>query len=357
MARKAGETKMMLKNDSTKIHIGKSKIATQRSDPGIKRFRDEINSVKLRKIKSDSAKIDQHEDHGIIESTFEADEPITINADHDLKEEEEEEVEVEVEKEIEVEIEKKSLEISLQEQKKVVVVEEEEEIPNQIQEDGASTRLESFADLIMWRDTARSAFVFGVGAFAIISTSYTKHLNISCISLLSYLALLYLAVTFVFRSLKTRGNIDLDSKDEEYVVGEEEAVWLIKLVLPYVNGFLSKLRSLFSGDPATTIKLAVVLFVLARCGGSITIWKMTKLGFVGVFVVPKLSSAYSSQLNAYGTFWIGRFGDAWESCSHKKAVAFGIFSLVWNLSSVVARIWAVFLLFVAFKYYQQCNKA
>ncbi|XP_047940278.1 reticulon-like protein B21 isoform X2 [Salvia hispanica] len=257
-ARKAGETKMMLKNDTNKILIAKSKIATQRSDPGIKPIRDEIHSVKLRKIKSDSAKIDQHEDLRVIESTFEADEPITINADHGLKEEKEEEEEVKKEEEveeekeiaIEVEIEKKSLEISLQEQKEVV----EEEIPNQIQEDGASARLESLADLIMWRDTARSAFVFGVGAFAIISSSYTKDLNISCISLLSYLALLYLAVTFVVRSLKSRGNIDVDSKDEEYVVGEEEAVWVIKLVLPYVNGFLSKLRSLFSGDPATTIK-------------------------------------------------------------------------------------------------------
>lgn len=41
-----------------------------------------------------------------------------------------------------------------------------------------------------------------------------------------------------------------------------------------------------------------------------------------------------------GKFWIGRFRDAWDSCSHKKAVAVGIFTLVWNLSSVVARIWA-----------------
>ena len=41
-----------------------------------------------------------------------------------------------------------------------------------------------------------------------------------------------------------------------------------------------------------------------------------------------------------GVFWIRRFRDAWESCSHKKAVAFAIFTLVWNLSSIVARIWA-----------------
>lgn len=54
-----------------------------------------------------------------------------------------------------------------------------------------------------------------------------------------------------------RGNMD-NKDEEEYVVGEEEAVWLIKLVLPYLNEFLSKLRSLFSGDPATTMKVEEV---------------------------------------------------------------------------------------------------
>lgn len=39
-------------------------------------------------------------------------------------------------------------------------------------------------------------------------------------------------------------------------------------------------------------------------------------------------------------FWVRRFRDAWNSCSHKKALTVGIFMLVWNLSSIVARIWA-----------------
>ncbi|PIM97472.1 hypothetical protein CDL12_30057 [Handroanthus impetiginosus] len=205
----------------------------------------------------------------------------------------------------------------------------------------------------MWRDVSKSAFIFGIGSFSIISSSYAKDLNISFISVVSYLSLVYLAANFLLRSLITRGTIDVDDTKQDYVVGEEEAVWVVKLVLPYVNEFLLRLRGLFSGDPPTTLKLAVLLFILARCGGSITLCKMAKLGFFGVFTVPKVCSSYSSQLNAYGTFWIRRFGDAWESCSHKKAVGFGIFTLVWNMSSLVARIWAMFILFVAFKYYQQ----
>ncbi|XP_024030538.1 reticulon-like protein B21 [Morus notabilis] len=213
------------------------------------------------------------------------------------------------------------------------------------------SRLQSFVDLIMWKDISRSVFIFGIGTFTILSSSYTKDLNISFISVMSYLGLVYLAAIFLFTSIVYRGVIDIDYTS--YVLGEEEAIWLLKLVLPYLNEFLLKLKALFSGDPATTMKLAVLLFVLARCGSSITIWTMAKLGFFGVFTVPKVCSLYSRQITAYGKFWVRRFRDAWDSCSHKKAVTVAVFLLVWNLSSIVARIWAVFMLYVAFRYYQQ----
>ncbi|XP_031266364.1 reticulon-like protein B21 isoform X2 [Pistacia vera] len=207
-------------------------------------------------------------------------------------------------------------------------------------------------NLVMWRDVSKSAFIFGIGTFIIISSSYTTDLNISFISVVSYLGLVYLAVIFLYRSILCRGYINIED-DSSYVLGEQEAIWLLKLFLPYLNEFLLKLKALFSGDPSTTMKLAVLLFVLARCGNSITIWKTAKLGFFGVFIIPKVCSSYSTQLTAYGKFWIRRFRDAWDSCSHKKAVAGAVFTLVWNLSSIVARIWAVFVLFVAFRYYQQ----
>ncbi|KAE8689010.1 Reticulon-like protein B21 [Hibiscus syriacus] len=203
----------------------------------------------------------------------------------------------------------------------------------------------------MWRDVSKSALIFGIGTFITISSSYTQDLNISFITVISYVGLVYLAAIFLYRSIICRGIVDID--ESSCVVGEEEAIWVLKLVLPYLNEFLLKLRALFSGDPSTTMKLAVLLFVLARCGSSITIWKMAKLGFFGVFTVPKVCCSYSHQITAYGTFWIRRFRDAWASCTHKKAVAVAIFTLVWNLSSIVARIWAAFMLFVAFRYYQQ----
>ncbi|XP_016458750.1 uncharacterized protein LOC107782384 isoform X1 [Nicotiana tabacum] len=213
-------------------------------------------------------------------------------------------------------------------------------------------KLQSFVDLVMWRNVSKSTLIFGIGTFAIISSSYTQDLNISFIAVLSYLGLVYLAAIFLFRSLIHRRANDI-GESSEYVVGEEEAVWALKLILPFINEFLLKIRALFSGDPATTMKMAVLLFLLARYGSSITIWKLSKLGFFGVMVIPKICSSYSTQLTSYGTFLTRYVRDAWESCSHKKAVGFAIFTLVWNFSSIIARIWAVFMLYVGFRYYQQ----
>ncbi|MCL7021651.1 hypothetical protein MKW94_025785 [Papaver nudicaule] len=218
----------------------------------------------------------------------------------------------------------------------------------------SQNKLQNLVDLVMWRDVSKSVLVFGFGTFLIFSTSFTKDLNFSLISAISYMGLLYLATRFLYASIICRGAAYTEEESNEtLMVGEEEAIWLLRLILPYLNEFLVKLKSIFSGDPATTMKLAVLLFILARCGSSITIWKVAKLGFFGIFTVPKVCSSYSTQLTGYGKFWIRRFRDAWDSCSHKKAVALAGFTLVWNLSSVVARVWAVFMLVVAVRYYQQ----
>ncbi|XP_068499245.1 reticulon-like protein B21 isoform X1 [Phaseolus vulgaris] len=202
----------------------------------------------------------------------------------------------------------------------------------------SQNKLQSLVDLIMWKDISRSAFIFGIGTFTIVSSSYARDINLSLISVMSYLGLIYLAVIFLHRTLICRGVIDVESTN--YVLGEEEAIWVLKLILPYLNEFLSQLRTMFSGDPGTTIKLAISLFVLARCGSSITIWNMAKFCFFGFFTVPRVCSTYSAQLTTFANFWIGRFRDAWDSCSHKKLVALAIFGLVWNLSSFVARVWS-----------------
>uniref|UniRef100_A0A0D3GYE5 Reticulon-like protein n=3 Tax=Oryza TaxID=4527 RepID=A0A0D3GYE5_9ORYZ len=266
-------------------------------------------------------------------------------------------------------------------------------------------------DLVMWRDVSKSTLVFGLGTFLLISSSYAKDLNYNTITAASYLGLVYLGLRFLSKSILNRGeNVDCDDAErsgERYLVGEEEAIWLLRLVLPYINEVLLNLRSLFSGEPATTMKLALLLFAMARCGNFVTLWTLAKLAsslssfqqphgalnhsqtnvhmnnfeeivFFGVFIIPKVCSSYSTQLARYelrlldlvtlvtaftgpprhlgmctGRFWLERFRDGWESCSHKKAVVAAVFTLVWNVSSTVARVWAVFMLVVAMKCYQQ----
>ncbi|XP_072964032.1 uncharacterized protein [Typha angustifolia] len=215
-----------------------------------------------------------------------------------------------------------------------------------------SNRLQSIVDLVMWRDISKSVFFFGAGTFLMISSSYAKDLNFSLVSATSYLGLVYLALIFTYRSILHKGS---DIEFDDWEVGEELAIWFLRLLFPYINEILLKLRSLFSGDPATTMKLALFLFAMAKSGSSITLWTLAKLVFFGVFTIPKACSSHSTWLARYGKFWLERFRDGWDSCTHKKAVAIAVFTLVWNISSPIARIWAMFMLIVALKYYQQCK--
>ncbi|VFR02597.1 unnamed protein product [Cuscuta campestris] len=139
-------------------------------------------------------------------------------------------------------------------------------------------RLQSLVDLVMWRDASKSAFIFGFGTFIIISSSFSRELQFSFISVVSYLSLIYLVVVFLYKSLAPKREGIVEGEKRGNVVGEEEAIRLLKLILPYVNHFLFKIKVLFSGDPVTTMKMGVLLFVLAQCGTNLTFSKMAKLG-------------------------------------------------------------------------------
>lgn len=66
--------------------------------------------------------------------------------------------------------------------------------------------------------------------------------------------------SLLYGNFNVRGAYEIDNANT--VVGEEEAIWLLKLVLPYLNEFLLKFKALFSGDPATTIKVWFFLLPL-----------------------------------------------------------------------------------------------
>ncbi|KAK4769328.1 hypothetical protein SAY86_027478 [Trapa natans] len=215
------------------------------------------------------------------------------------------------------------------------------------------TILQNLSDLVMWRCLPKSVIAFGLGTLIIISSSCMSVANICFISAISYLGLVCLSAIFLYRSFIWRDFIDIADTLLLSELGEEEAHRLTKLALPYFNGFAGQLRAMIYGEPAITLKLAVVLFVLARCGSFITMWNMIKLGFFVAFTIPKLWSLYSTQLADQGRYWIHASKITWDSCPQKEAVAAVVLILVLGFSCNITRIWAGFMLLVFFRYYQQ----
>ncbi|KAI4379330.1 hypothetical protein MLD38_005644 [Melastoma candidum] len=210
---------------------------------------------------------------------------------------------------------------------------------------------QSLVDLVMWRDAIQTAFVFGLGTLVVILSSFTGNFDISFISLVSHLGFFALATVFVCKSVFSR----LDLEATAHAVQEEEALNFTRLVLPYINTFLSKFRALSSGDPAITMKLAILLFVIARWVDYLSVGVILKLGFIGAFTVPKLCSKYSKQIQGHGKSWIRRMEDAWDSWSHKRAVGFVAFLILWNFSSAISRVCLVFLVYLALRYHEHSS--
>ncbi|KAI3990676.1 hypothetical protein MKX01_022976 [Papaver californicum] len=214
-------------------------------------------------------------------------------------------------------------------------------------------KYQRIVDVVMWRDIKISSLVFGIGNLILLSPIVTKDINFSFISAISYMGLICIAAIFLYKAFLNREFINLDDSNIIHSVGEEEAVCLVKVVLPWINKFILESRHLLSGDPATTMKFAVSLFILARLGSFITVWRVTMLGFLGVFSLPKFYSTYSRQLIEEGILWLSQCRNVWNSYTYTKVIAIVVLTLVWISSSTVARVWEVFMLIISIRYYQE----
>ncbi|XP_022965768.1 reticulon-like protein B21 [Cucurbita maxima] len=210
---------------------------------------------------------------------------------------------------------------------------------------GNKQKLQRLMDLIMWREFSRSAMAFGAGNLVIALSYFIKNMNISFISMISHMGLVYLAAIFVHSSIFSRGNGKGIDSDDEHCVVEEEVIRLVKGFVPFVNELLQNLKPLFHGDPSATMKMGLLLFVLAKWGSFITFWNILQCGFVAVFTLPKLFT--------HGEHWLRLCESSWQLSSHKKGMIVAIFLMVWNFSSILYRVWAAFIAFVSFRYYQE----
>jgi hypothetical protein len=77
----------------------------------------------------------------------------------------------------------------------------------------------------------------------------------------------------------------------------------------------------------------LILFLVAK------LELINQYSFISSFFVLYKHEMVNLQICA-GKFWVERFKDGWEACTHKKAVAAALFTLFWNISSTTARVWA-----------------
>ncbi|CAM6071246.1 unnamed protein product [Sphagnum tenellum] len=207
-------------------------------------------------------------------------------------------------------------------------------------------------DLIMWRDIPRSALWFGAGSFIILSTSFMPRIRCGLIGIGANFALFYLAAVFIYRMFipGSAAQLSEDNVGTGCCTTEADIARWIRIFLPAINLVLTKTRQVFSGDPATTLKVAAVLWLLARAGSRMSLWSFVRLCYFGVFTVPKCCNCYSNQLQAHVRAWI-----AWSTYSHKKAVLVAAFLLAWNMSSFSTRLWGGFMMLVWLRLYQQSH--
>ncbi|CAK9225553.1 unnamed protein product [Sphagnum troendelagicum] len=216
--------------------------------------------------------------------------------------------------------------------------------------------LQATADLIMWRDIPRSALWFGAGSFIILSGSYMPTIQCGMVGVGANLALVYLAAVFFHRTFVPGSAAELSEDiNEGYCTTEADIVRWIHTFLPAVNLALEKARQIFSGDPATTLKVAAVLWLFTRAGSSMSLWSFVRLCYFVLFTVPKCFACYSNQLYAHGWSIAARAWMVWDTYSYKKAVVVAAFLLAWNISSFSTRLWGGFMIFVWLRLYQQSH--
>ncbi|XP_021716012.1 reticulon-like protein B17 isoform X2 [Chenopodium quinoa] len=208
-------------------------------------------------------------------------------------------------------------------------------------------------ELIVWRDVAKSTLWFGFGCLCILSSSFTKGLNISLFSVISQLGLLLLAASFTTNSLHQR---ESTPRNVEVSLKEDDILRVIRVLLPALNLVISKTRELFSGEPSMTLKVALLLLVGSAYGHLLTLWRLCALGFLTSFTAPKLYFSYAAQIDRKAEQCKSRVLEAWRACNHKKIVAASAVTAFWSLSSVKTRIIAAFIALVILRYYRQLSE-
>ncbi|BFZ12340.1 hypothetical protein BsWGS_15378 [Bradybaena similaris] len=159
-------------------------------------------------------------------------------------------------------------------------------------------------DLIYWRDVKKTGAVFGAMLVLILSLAL-----MSVISVVAYLSLLVLTVTFSFVIYKKVMGAVQKSGDghpfkcileKDIGLNEDRLKSIIKATLKNVNATVKELRHLFLiEDIVDSLKFGILLWALTYIGSWFSDMTLIIVALVLVFSVPKLYETYQVQIDNY----------------------------------------------------------
>ncbi|KAK3783437.1 hypothetical protein RRG08_033694 [Elysia crispata] len=159
-------------------------------------------------------------------------------------------------------------------------------------------------DLIYWRDVRTTGVVFGSMLVVLISLAI-----FSLLSVLAYLSLACLSVTFTFVVYKkvmgavqksTDGHPFKPLLDMDIELKEEKLKSVIEQVLKHVNCTTSEVRRLFLiEDLVDSVKFGLLLWVLTYIGSWFNGMTLIILAVICLFTLPKVYETYQVQIDNY----------------------------------------------------------
>eukprot|EP00850_Spirogloea_muscicola_P022243 SM000284S10663 [mRNA] locus=s284:60220:61911:+ [translate_table: standard] len=170
----------------------------------------------------------------------------------------------------------------------------------------------------------------------------------------AYSALLYLAAMFVRHSCSGPGSFGAAAGCRHRSGRATAALHqLADAAAPVAEAAAAVQARLFSGDPATTLWVAPVLWVAAQLGAAVSLHTFAWAALVGMFTLPALYEAHCNSITAHGRRAASALLATWQACAHKWAAAAvgGLFA--WICCSASTRLFAVFLAIVSLRCYQQ----
>uniref|UniRef100_A0A0A9CTA4 Reticulon-like protein n=1 Tax=Arundo donax TaxID=35708 RepID=A0A0A9CTA4_ARUDO len=209
---------------------------------------------------------------------------------------------------------------------------------------------EMVVDLVMWKNVDKSAFWFGSGSMLFVSSSFSRDINFSPISVCCHFGVVILGLAFFKDSFLPRQQGELVRR---FQLTEEDVLRAAQAVLPVANTIISMAQWVFSGDPSMTLKVLPILLFGAKFGHLLTLRSILATGFFSCFTLPKLYRCYSSQVHKKATDLKDQILNAWKSCPRKKLVVAAAVTTFWNLISVKTRIMAAFFCAVTLRCYYQ----